>query len=360
MAAAVALFTLAAAMIDPAERTPRTAVTAIVALVTGGALIWRRTRPLFAALIVVAASAIDCALGGQINDNSATLVPVLVLGYSVGRYSTGRWLVAGLLVLGLGPSLSEVVLGDTADGVVNIVAFDLLVAAGLPVLLGVVVRRRALLIAELHDQRAELERQRDARVRDAAADERVRIASELHDVVVHDVSAMVVQAVAARELVRTQPDDAAEAIARVEGAGRQALDELRRALGVLRSSDRALALHPQPTLMRLPELVERLRAGGAVIDLAVEPAAAGVPAGVQLAVYRIVQELLAGAAAGAAVSVRRGDGAVFVEVHRNGDGPQAEALAAARTRAGLFDGLLESFDEPGGGWRVCARLPLPA
>ena len=356
----LALWTLGVAMGSPQERAPHTVVTAIVAFVVGGSLYWWRTQPLLAAVVLTAAIGVDGAVGGRLVDNTSTLVPLVFLAYSLGRHATGRARVAGLLLVALGSPIGAIATGLTQDGVLNIVAFDVLVAAALPAAAGVVVRRRAALIAELSTQRVELERRRDARVRTAAAGERVRIATELHDIVVHDVSAMVVQASAAHEIVRTEPLAAAEAIARVEGAGRLALDELRRALGVLRSTDGALALQPQPTLVRLPHLIEALRREGAAVDLDVDPAATGLPAGVQLAVYRIVQELLGGRFAHASVSVRGDeDGVVVVEVRSDGTEPAADALTAVRARAGLYDGLLEATTEPGGRSRVCARLTLP-
>ncbi len=259
--------------------------------------------------------------------------------------------------------LVDALLAGTPDGAVNDLAFDLIVVCALPLVAGIVLRRRALLIAELRRRRRTLEQQREARVRDAAEAERVRIAGELHDVVVHDVSAMVVQAAAARTLLRSRPAEAADAIGHVERAGREALDELRRALGVLRTADRGLALEPQPTLRRLPALAEDLRAGGARVALEVDPGLDALPADLQLAAYRIAQEVVATAGGdlqGATIRITRDDAALGVHVHHDGAPPAAAALAAARTRAGLFGGDLDVFDgERGKGWRVCARLPLP-
>jgi signal transduction histidine kinase len=310
----------------------------------------------------VVALTVDDRLGGRLADGSSTFFVLVVLAYSIGRYTERRRLVAGSLVLMVGVLVDALVAG-TPDGVVNDLAFDLIVVCALPLVAGVVLRRRALLIAELRRQRRTLEQQREARVRDAAEAERVRIAGELHDVVVHDVSAMVVQAATARALLRSRPAEAADAIGHVERAGREALDELRRALGVLRTADRGLALEPQPTLRRLPALADSLRAGGATVVLDVDPGLDALPGDLQLAAYRIAQEVVATAGEDlqrAAIRVVREDGTLGVDVHHDGAPPTTAALAAARTRVSLFGGDLDVVDdEHGKGGRVCARLPLP-
>lgn len=356
VAAAIAVLTLAGVLFDPRVRAPL-AVAGAIAI--AGAVTCRRDRPGLALAVAVAAQAADAVLGGHLAVSTATLPAMLVLSYSLGRHAAPRELAAGLALL-VGASLCDAALA--ADGFLNELAFDLLVATALPVTGGRVLRRRAELVAELHRQRGQLERERDQRVRDAAVAERVRIARELHDVVVHDVSAMVVQATAARLAVHRQPSDAVAAIRRVEGAGREALDELRRALGVLRTDDHALALEPQPSLARLPALVETAAATGVDLDLDVEPGLDRLPSDLQLAAYRIVQDVLADPGTGpGSVRVRLGcvDAVVVVEITGPGSPPDRDGLLAARQRVALFDGTLDAGPGDAGGSRVCAILPVP-
>jgi signal transduction histidine kinase len=326
------------------------------AVVTSGAVAFRRSHPWSAVVVALTAFAIHAVVVGHHVDNSATLLAVLVLMYSLGRHADTRRIAAAVPVM-LFAFASNAYYGT--DGFVNEFAFDLLVATALPVAAGIVLRRRSALVAELQAQRGELERERDARARDAAIAERVRIARELHDVVVHDVSEMVVQAAAAREIVRDQPQAAAEVIAKVEGAGRGALDELRRALGVLRSDDRGMALEPQPTLSGLRALVGR--AGGQV-DLELDAALERLPADLQLTVYRIVEDILAegvGDPGRGEVRVGRDAHAVTVEVRHGGPPPGAAGLGAMRQRVEIFDGELDIAADERTGSRVWARLPVP-
>ena len=195
-------------------------------------------------------------------------------------------------------------------------------------------------------------------------EERTRIASELHDVVAHALSAMTVQATAARRLAEGDPARAASAFAAVEGTGREALTELRRLLGVLRKEDEELALAPQPSLLHVAGLARRATAAGLPVALTVTGAARPLPAGVDLTAYRIVQEALgrardAGSAGRADVTVAYGDGDVSVEVSDDG-GPDGRRLLGMRERVAVYGGELSTAALDGGGWRVSARLPAGA
>jgi signal transduction histidine kinase len=337
--------------------TPDAPLAFVCGTIIASTVLWRRTRPVAAIAVAFAAQFAGNALGGRTWDVTATLLAALLLAYSLGRHAGGRReLTAGLVVLTAGFAVNA---QFADDSYLNEIAFDLVVVSALPVIAGLVLRRRSELIDQLRRQRARLERERDDRVRDAAVAERVRIARELHDVVVHDVTAMVVQAVAAREIVLTQPGDAVAAIARVEGAGREALNELRRALGVLRTDDRAMALEPQPTLARLPILIGRARAAGARVELALEPSLGALPADLQLAAYRIVEDVLADLEGRATVRVARDGAALLVEIAHDGAPRDGAELTATRQRVALFDGRLDIAPGREGGSRVCARLPLP-
>jgi signal transduction histidine kinase len=193
------------------------------------------------------------------------------------------------------------------------------------------------------------------------ADERDRIAGEVHDVLAHALSAIVVQAGAAR---RADPSEALAALGAVERTGRDALAELRRLLGVLRPEDGELPLTPQPGLERIPSLVRRARHAGLEVHLRVEGRERPLPAGVDLAAYRVVELALGSAVDGAGaaradVRVSYADDAVVVEVRDDGR-RTVRPLAGLRERVCLHGGELQSGMRSGGGHSVRARIPLRA
>jgi signal transduction histidine kinase len=218
--------------------------------------------------------------------------------------------------------------------------------------------------AEALAARAELlERERDLRAHEAVAEERARIARELHDLVAHNVSVMVVQAAAANDVFETQPQRAREALRDIERTGRSALTELRRLLGRVRQTDFA----PQPGLSGLESLVDGVRAAGLPVTLRVEGSLDDLPTGLDLSAYRIVQEALTNAikhagASAAEVRVRRTADEVELEVVDDGAGPsgngRGQGLIGMRERASLLGGEVEAGPKPGGGFRVRAKLPL--
>ena len=221
----------------------------------------------------------------------------------------------------------------------------------------------------LRERSRRLERERELVAQVAIAEEQARIARELHDIVAHSVSIMVVQAGAARRLIAGSPGRAAEALQTVEESGRQALSELRQLLGVLSEDSQEAALAPQPGLAQLDVLVERLRQTGFAVELTREGAAQAVPPGLELAGYRVVQEALTNAlkhAGGAPtrVVVRFADGRLELEV-RNARGQAASdaqgtgrGLVGMRQRVAVYGGDLEAGPLPDGGFAVRARLPL--
>ena len=221
----------------------------------------------------------------------------------------------------------------------------------------------------LRERSRRLERERELVAQVAIAEEQARIARELHDIVAHSVSIMVVQAGAARRLIAGSPGRAAEALQTVEESGRQALSELRQLLGVLSEDSQEAALAPQPGLAQLDVLVERLRQTGFAVELTREGAGEAVPPGLELAGYRVVQEALTNAlkhAGGAPtrVVVRFADGRLELEV-RNARGPAASdaqgagrGLVGMRQRVAVYGGDLEAGPLPDGGFAVRARLPL--
>lgn len=223
--------------------------------------------------------------------------------------------------------------------------------------------------------RIEAETERNTRARQAVANERARIARELHDVVAHALGVIVMQAGGAGTVPALGEAEAKAVLGNIERTGRQAFAEMRRLVGVLREDDEAAALAPQPTVGEIPTLVSRLADAGLHIALQVEGAPRAAASAVQLSAYRIVQEALTntlkhGGAAHATVSVRWAADRLDVEV--DDDGPAAgealigpggpdgggNGLVGMRERVLLFGGELEAGPRPGGGFRVVARLPL--
>jgi signal transduction histidine kinase len=232
-------------------------------------------------------------------------------------------------------------------------------------LLGDNLRTRRAYLRELEARAERLEREREENVRRAAAEEQARIARELHDVLAHNVSVMVVQAAAANDVFEAQPQRAREALQAIERTGRSALTELRRLLGSVRTP--ATEFAPQPGLAGLDVLVEGVRAAGLPVKLEVEGELDDLPTGLDLSAYRIVQEALTNAirhadASLAEVRVRRTSDGVELEVVDDGVGPtgngRGQGLIGMRERASLVGGEVEAGPKPGGGFRVKAKLPL--
>lgn len=223
---------------------------------------------------------------------------------------------------------------------------------------------------EVERRLALLETERDQQARLAVGEERARIARELHDVVAHAVSVIVVHADGAAYTVRTQPELAERAINTISATGREALTELRRLLGVLRSDGDESELVPQPSTQSLAELAERVRTIGVPVRLDLSGDLDDLPAGVGLGIYRIVQEALtntikhAGTGASAEVRVARIGDRVELDISDRGSGKAlanvvgGNGLIGMRERANVFGGTLQAGPEPNGGWRVHAVLPV--
>jgi signal transduction histidine kinase len=212
------------------------------------------------------------------------------------------------------------------------------------------------------------EREREERARAAVAEERARIARELHDVVGHSVSVMTVQASGVRRLLRPEQEREREALLIVERTGREALAEMRRMVGVLRRPEEAPALAPQPSLEHVDRLVDQAREAGLPVELRIQGDAIQLPAGVDLTAYRLVQEGLTNAlkhaqATRADVVVAYGDREIEVTVSDNGRGVGngdggGHGLVGMRERVSVYGGELDAGPQPSGGYRLRARLPL--
>jgi signal transduction histidine kinase len=242
---------------------------------------------------------------------------------------------------------------------------------GLAWLIGDNLRVRRAYTRELETRAAELEIEREEKAIQAVTEERARIARELHDVVAHYVSVMVVQAAGARRIADKDPVAAKGALEAVEAAGRTALAEMRRMLEVLRADDQGMG--PQPGLGEIDRLIQNVRDAGLPVEYAVEGEACCLPAGMDLAAYRIVQEALTntvkhGGKATARVTVRYTEDTLEIEVLDDGRGAAAPLLTIAeggghgligmRERVGLFGGELHTGPVLTGGYRVYARMPI--
>lgn len=244
--------------------------------------------------------------------------------------------------------------------------------------LGDSLRTRRAYYAQLEERAARLESEREAQAKVAVAAERARIARELHDVVAHNVSVMVVQADGAAYVFDTAPEQTRQALETISGTGRQALAEMRRLLGVLRTGEPAGSGEyvPQPDVGQLGDLIEQVRGAGLPVDFEVGGSPRPLASGVELTVYRIVQEALTntrkhgGPHVGATVRLSYGESALKLLVEDDGRGAQRKmyeeggadgqghGLIGMRERVGMVGGSLNAGPGPGGGFRISAVLPL--
>ncbi|OCC10662.1 sensor histidine kinase [Streptomyces sp. PTY087I2] len=244
--------------------------------------------------------------------------------------------------------------------------------------LGDSLRTRRAYFDQLEERAARLEREREAQSKVAVAAERARIARELHDVVAHNVSVMVVQADGAAYVMDTAPDQAKQALETISGTGRQALAEMRRLLGVLRTGDAPESGEyvPQPDVEQIEDLVAQVRQTGLEVDFKVEGTPRPLPSGVELTAYRVVQEALTntrkhgGPDAGASVRLVYFDDGLGLLIEDDGRGAAHElyedggadgaghGMIGMRERVGMVGGTLDAGPRPGGGFRISALLPL--
>jgi signal transduction histidine kinase len=335
-------------------------------------LAFRRQAPVAVIAIFCATAILNEALGGALftfpeagaPDQDPPLFASLAAGavasYSVGVYADDRPAVAGLL-LGVAGLWATVVASDQIE-FANFIWSGGLIAAT-PWFAGRVSRSRRQRIASL-----ELEQEQRTQI--ALADERARIARELHDVVAHSVGVIVVQAQGARRMIHRDPARADEALATIEDTARSALGEMRRSLGVLRSEGEQAARAPQPGVGDIEGLLANARSSGLSVDFTVVGTARPLPQGVDLSAYRIVQEALTNTIKHAGrvrsrVTLRYGDDELVVEVKDDGPGPAADAregaghgLVGMRERVAALAGELHAGAGAEGGFMVRASLPL--
>ena len=329
-----------------------------LALAFSATLLLRRRLPpvplLTGLALIELANEARPAVPNALAETGAFLFGYILAIYWAGRYATGRMLaVCGLIVFVAIPAAAiEPGSSVTASDIAFFVMF-----LGGPLLAGRVVRRRAL-------RERVLEVERDT----AVAEERARIARELHDVVAHAISVVVLQARGGRKLLSSEPLAAREAFDTIEQVSEQALTEMRRLLGLLRQQDDELVLAPQPSLARIDELVRGLRASGLPVEVSIEGEPIALPPGVDVSAYRIVQEALTNALkhagpARAHVVLRYGADDLELEILDDGagnghGGGSGHGLVGIRERVAVIGGELDTGRRPAGGAAVRARLPL--
>lgn len=334
-------------------------------------LLWRRRHPLavflaVALLSVLQAVAVDTPTTGQL------AFPVAV--YSAARWAP-RWQGVVALLVGYAGAVVASVRWQYGLGATDVTASDVtpyVVSIGAIVTaawaLGAAAQEREKYVAALVARAEQAERTAEREVELAARDERSRIAREMHDVVAHGLSVIVVQADGARYAAAKDPGVAVDTLGTIAATGRDALTEMRRLLGLLRDGDTGVA--PQPGLGDVRHLVDEARATGTPVEADLPDPVPEVPDGVGLAAYRIVQEALTNvrkhAGPSATVRVRVGVGRdLEVEVRDDGRGAAAPSrdgpglgLVGMRERAAVHGGTVEAGPAPGGGFAVSARLPL--
>ena len=322
-------------------------------------LAWRRRAPLAVVAIIGAAVATFSFFGSQ----PALLIPLTIALYSAAAHREREQLIWVLVpvavVTAIAINTAEEPIAREGYNWVEILA-EIVVTAGIPIALGRMTFNR----------RRRIVRDRKLAAREAVAAERARIARELHDVVAHHMSVMVVQAGAARSVGDADPAAVAEALHQIEASGRTGLSEMRRLLEILKASDGETGLEPQPGLAHLDELLDGMRATGLAVEAVVEGPPRPLSPGVDLSAYRIVQEALTNTlkhagGANASVLLRFERDALEIEVADDGPGAPAESdgghgLIGMRERVQLFGGALEAGPRPGGGFLVRARLPANA
>jgi signal transduction histidine kinase len=342
-----------------------------VALIMTMPLVWRRRAPTVVLATALAGLGLVLAVAADPGGVPlSALITLIVCFYTVGAYAPSRRAVVGVALGVLGVSAIDGASSGAfqASGVRPSVW--LLLAASW--LVGREVRRRRIEVRALRQRAVALEVEREEQARVAVAEERARIARELHDVIAHSVTVIVVQAQAARRVLAGDEPHAHALLETIESTGRAALAELRRSLGLLRTHQEHASLEPQPSLQRVHALADQMREVGLPVDVVIEGQPAELPAGVDLSAYRIVQEGLTNALkhaghAHARVLIRYAPGQLEIEVSDDGTGRVGDSgngaghgIVGMRERVALYGGHLETSRSGTGGYVLRARLPLGA
>jgi signal transduction histidine kinase len=364
-------------IVSPSRTAPVLAAVP-VALALTVVVAMRRRRPQKMLLLAILTGLFQLATDVKICPGDLALFVIIYTVAVTGPGWASRLaLVAGLCASPLA-SLRWPVEGQSFWGALLGMVF-MSITFALAWVIGDSLRTRRAYYAQLEERASRLQREREAQSRAAVAAERARIARELHDVVAHNVSVMVVQADGAAYVLDASPEQAKQALETISSTGRQALAEMRRLLGLLRSNDDAGGEYvPQPGVDQLTDLVEQVRGAGLPVRFEVAGESRPLPSGVELTAYRIVQEALTntrkhgGPDVSASVRLSFGDGELTVLIEDDGRGAQHElyedggedglghGLIGMRERVGMVSGTLDAGPKPGGGFRISAVLPVRA
>ncbi|MFA1549267.1 sensor histidine kinase [Actinomadura chokoriensis] len=339
---------------------------ALLTVLLVGPLVLRRTFPRTVFAVVALVSFVQCLAGAEpVQANVAVLIGL----YTVTAGCSFRWGLAAAFVAEIGAGTATLRYPTGTDDR-KYMFLMLTVLVGGVYVLGLHMRTRRAYLRSLEERAERLERERDNEVKVAMAAERARIARELHDVVAHNVSVIVVQADGASYAIDTDVGRARQALDTISSTGRLALAEMRRLLGVLREDDDAGAFAPQPGVAEIDDLVEQVRASGLAVTCEVAGTPAAMSEGRQLTVFRIVQEALTntlkhgGPRVRVSVRLRYADDALEILVEDDGRGAAAfddgrgHGLAGMRERVAVYGGDVRAAPRPGGGFEVVARIPV--
>ncbi|GLY88486.1 sensor histidine kinase [Actinoallomurus iriomotensis] len=330
-------------------------------------LVWRRRWPRAVFAVIALVAFVQWLVGVNI---STCDFPLLVAMYTIAAQCGFRWAVAALLVNEIGFVMA---LGKLVGQPIPQDSWRALIPDSVGLLAiwvcGLYISTRRKYTLSLEERARRLERERDAQAEVAAAAERARIAREMHDVIAHSISVMVIQADGASYAIDTDTARAKRAMRAVGDTGRSALTEMRRMLGVLREGDGQAALAPQPGVDELPDLVEQIRSTGLPVELTIGGAKVPLPGGMELAIFRIAQEALtnvmkhAGPSATTKVGLHYGDGAVELRIRDDGRGVtfsdgRGHGLVSMRERVAVYGGEVTAAPARGGGFEVVARMPV--
>jgi signal transduction histidine kinase len=346
-----------------------------VTLLMLGPLPFRRHHPLGASYLILGGAFLQLFTHGGTNGGIPIRMSDFALAvalYTLVAYTNRKTALIYLGWLLAGTFLWAVFRVGDIEAVFFV--FLIFVIFGFSWAMGEFIGARRAYQRELEQRLVLLETERDQQAKIAVGEERSRIARELHDVVAHAVSVMIVHADGAAYTIRTKPEMAENAVRTIADTGRLALTEMRRLLGVLRSEDAETQWAPQPDARGVVELAENTRAAGVPVQLEITGDVDDLPVGVGLSVYRIVQEALtnvikhAGADTTALVRLARSPEELRLEVTDNGFGTPHDVvkvsggngLIGMRERAAVLGGEFEAGPNPGGGWRVRATFPLAA
>jgi signal transduction histidine kinase len=362
VAASIAVFLV----VEMATNDEAPSSLVVLAVVAAFALLGTRDAPFVAPLVTGAALAVALGIDAEaMHEMSAPFLSLLFMAWTLGTYNERTRALIGLVaseLLGIWANLGF------GDETVPADYFFVALFVGVAWTTGYALSRRAAQARLMAERTSRLEREHTAAAERAVAEERQRIARELHDVIAHSVSVMTVQAGAVRRLLRPEQEKERDALVAVEETGRQALTEMRRLVGLLREQGTMPEFSPQPGLGTIDSLLDGVRAAGLPVELEVAGSPHELPPGVDLAAYRVVQEALTNALkyagpAHAWVEVAWGDDELELTIANDGrsDGDATgggQGLDGMRERVSLYGGEIASGPREGGGYVVRARLPI--